>query len=200
MLYIIRHGQTNWNLENRIQGQYDIPLNETGRAQAHATAEKLVRFAPEHIISSDLSRAMETAQIVGDRLHITVDYDARLREYDFGSFTGLVRADIEPIVEKTFFVNPTQFGAESMQDAFARVGAFLQDIDYSKNTLVVTHGGVINFALCYLEDKNNFDARSYLDKCLHTKIKNASILRISDLESGMSVLKNTRFFKLPKSR
>ena len=200
MLYIVRHGQTNWNLADRVQGQYDIALNNTGRVQAHRAAEKIELFHIEHIISSDLMRARETAQIIGNKLNITVDYDARLREYDFGKLTGWKRTEIDPSMVQIFFTNPTKFGAERLEDAFARVGHFLKDIDFDKNTLVVTHGGVINFVLCYLEDKNNFRPHSYLDKCLNVHIDNSAVLRIKDLNSGMSVLKNTRFFRLPKSK
>ncbi|MBO4582487.1 MAG: histidine phosphatase family protein [Alphaproteobacteria bacterium] len=198
MLYIVRHGQTDWNLGNRIQGIADVPLNETGRIHAHNVAQKLQNLKTQKIVSSDLSRAAETAQIIGNILNITVEYDARLREYDFGGLTGLCRAEIDPQMVEMFFAAPTNFGAEKLQDAFTRVARFLQDIDYKQNTLAVTHGGVINFIMCYMQDKNNFHAHSYLDKCLHTKIDNASVLRIKDLKSGISILKNTRFYCLSK--
>ena len=200
MLYIVRHGQTDWNLADRVQGQYDISLNDTGRAQAHQVAEKIEPFNIKHIISSDLMRARETAQIIGDKLHITVDYDARLREYDFGKLTGWKRTEIDPSMVQVFFSNPSKFGAEPLKDAFTRVAGFLKDVDFDKNTLVVTHGGVINFILCYLEDKNNFYSHSYLDKCLNVHIDNSAVLRIKNLKSEMGVLKNTRFFRVPKSR
>ena len=200
MLYIVRHGQTDWNLADRVQGQYDISLNNTGRAQAHRVAEKVEPLHLEYIITSNLCRAAETAQIIGDKLHITIDYDARLREYDFGKLTGWKRTEIDPSMVQLFFTNPTKFGAERLEDAFMRVGNFLKDVDFNKNTLVVTHGGVINFIMCYLEGKNNFHAHSYLDKCLNVHIDNSAVLRVKDLESNISVLKNTRFFKLPKSR
>ncbi|MBO4700300.1 MAG: histidine phosphatase family protein [Alphaproteobacteria bacterium] len=200
MLYIVRHGKTDWNLEDRIQGVADVPLNATGRDHAYNVAEKLSGFQIQKIISSNLSRARETAQIIGDKLHIRVDYDARIREYDFGKLTGLKRAEIDPLAVQMFFTNPTEFGAERLEDAFARVACFLEDNDYDKNTLVVTHGGVINFIMCYLENKNTFHAHSYLDKCLNVKIDNASVLRIKDLKSNLDILKNTRFYRLQKSK
>lgn len=200
MLYFIRHGQTDWNLMGKIQGQHDVPLNDTGRAQATNVADKLARFNLEYIISSDLSRASETAQIIGNKLNIRVDYDARLREYDFGILTGMTRNMLDPNSEQAFFANPTYFNAESFDAAFARVKGFLESVGFNKNILVVTHGGVINFVLCYLENKDNFQSYMYYDKCLHIKINNSSILRIKNLESEMSVLKNTRFFALPKTK
>ena len=198
MLYIVRHGQTDWNLNGQIQGQDDIPLNDTGRAQAHNVADKLSRFNLEYIISSDLSRAAETAQIIGNKLNIRVEYDSRLREYNFGVLTGMTRKRLDPCSIEAFFTNPTYFDAEPFADAFARVHEFMESVDYNKNILVVTHGGVINFALCYFEDKNNFQPAAYLNKCLHTKIDNSAILRVKDYKSGMTILKNTRFFKLPQ--
>jgi len=200
MLYIVRHGQTDWNLENRIQGSVDISLNETGRVHAHDVAQKLQNFKIQKIVSSDLSRASETAKIIGGHLNMAVDYDARLREYDFGRLTGMYRAGIEPEMVEAFFSNPTEFEAEHMKDAFTRVRSFFDTVDYNKNTLIVTHGGIINFMMCYMEDKNTFRNHSFLDKCLHSHIGNAAILRIKDMESGISMLRNTRFFRLPQSK
>lgn len=201
MLYLVRHGQTDWNLNGQIQGQSDIPLNDTGRTQANNVADKLSRFNLEYIISSDLNRAAETAQIIGNKLNIRVEYDARLREYDFGTLTGMTRKRLDPRSIEAFFTNPTYFDAEPFEDAFIRVRDFMESIDYDKKILVVTHGGVINFVLCYFEDRNNFQPAAYLNKCLHTKIDNSAVLRVKNLESDISdltILKNTRFFKLPQ--
>lgn len=193
MLYIVRHGQTDWNLDGKVQGQVDIPLNDTGRAQAAVAADKLARFNLEYIISSDLARAGETAQIIANKLNIRVEYEPRLREYDFGCLNGITRRRLDPNSAVAFFKNPTQFGAESFEDAFVRVGEFFKSVDYNKNILTVTHSGFINFALCYLEGKNKY---YLLDKFLHTKIDNSDVLRLKDLKSDVSILKNTRFYKL----
>ena len=209
MLYLVRHGQTDWNLNGQIQGQNDIPLNNTGRTQASDVADRLTRFNLEYIISSDLNRAAETAQIIGNKLNMRVEYDVRLREYDFGILTGMTRRGLDPHSIEAFFTNPTYFHAEPFEDAFIRVRDFMESIDYNKNILVVTHGGVINFVLCYFEDRNNFQPPAYLNKCLYAKIDNSSVLRVKNLESDISdltILKNTRFFKLsqfyklPKSK
>ena len=200
MLYIVRHGQTDWNLNGQIQGQNDIPLNDMGRAQAYNVADKLSRFNLEYIISSDLSRAAETANIIGNKLNMRVEYDARLREYNFGILTGMTRRRLDPDSIRAFFTNPVKFDAEPFADAFARVREFMESVDYDKNILVVTHGGVINFMLCYLESGDNFKSYMFLDKCLHTHIDNSAVLRIRDLKSGMTILKKTRFFKLPMSK
>lgn len=195
MLYIIRHGQTDWNLDGKIQGQNDIPLNDTGRIQASNVADKLARFNLEYIVSSDLMRAAETAQIIGNKLNITVEYDPRLREYDFGRLNGITRRGLDPKIEIAFFKNPEQFGAEAFEDTFARVGEFVKSVDYNKNILAVTHGGLINFALCYLDGKNKF---YLLDKFLHTRIDNSDVLRLKDAKSEIMMLKKTRFSKIPR--
>lgn len=197
MLYIMRHGQTDWNLNGQIQGQNDIPLNDTGRAQASNVADRLARFDLEYIISSDLPRAVETANIIGGKLNLRVEYDARLREYDFGILTGMTRRMLDPRSIEVFFKDPTCFNAELFEDTFARVGEFFKSVDYNRNILAITHGGFINFALCYLEGKNKF---YLLDKFLHTHIDNSAVLRIKDLKSEIYILKNTRFFRLQKSK
>ena len=200
MLYIVRHGKTDWNGLDKIQGVADVPLNDIGRAQANIAADRLARFNFEYIVSSNLSRATETANIIGNKLNLRVEYDARLREYDFGKLTGMIRRMLDPHEIEAFFTTPTYFGKESFEDAFARSAEFLKSVDYDKNILVVTHGGVINFMLCYLESRDNFKSYMFLDKCLNTHIDNSAVLRIRDLKSDMTILKNTRFYKLPKSR
>ena len=188
MLYIVRHGQTDWNNLDKIQGVADVPLNDIGRAQANIAADRLARFNFEYIVSSNLSRATETANIIGNKLNLRVEYDARLREYDFGKLTGMIRRMLDPHEIEAFFTTPTYFGAESFEDAFARSAEFLKS------------GGVINFMLCYLESRDNFKSYMFLDKCLNTHIDNSAVLRIRDLKSDMTILKNTRFYKLPRSK
>jgi probable phosphoglycerate mutase len=87
-----RHGETSWNLEARWQGHTDIALNERGRAQAVALAGRLRAFGVGHVVTSDLGRARETAEIVARELALgQVSVDPRLRERGFGAFEGLTR-------------------------------------------------------------------------------------------------------------
>lgn len=94
-LILIRHGQTQWNLEGRWQGQADPSLNAVGRAQAQQTALELRAAGLDDLYSSDLCRAMETATIIGAELGLAVHADARLREINLGRWQGMLSADIE---------------------------------------------------------------------------------------------------------
>jgi broad specificity phosphatase PhoE len=96
LIFMTRHGETDWNLEGRWQGHTDVPLNETGRAQARLIAEALRGEGLAGLVASDLSRARETAEIVGASLGLEVAYvDADLRERMFGVFEGLTRVECE---------------------------------------------------------------------------------------------------------
>ncbi|ASU83078.1 histidine phosphatase family protein [Nocardiopsis gilva YIM 90087] len=89
-----RHGQTAWNTEKRFQGQTDIPLNDTGMAQARSAAALLARLRPDAIIASDLRRAADTADCLAARTGLTVEHDKGLRERYGGSWEGLTTAEI----------------------------------------------------------------------------------------------------------
>lgn len=88
-MLIARHCETDWNARHKVQGVTDIPLNDKGRAQAAALADRLAREGVTHIVSSDLCRAAETARIVGERLGARVETDRRLRECSFGIVEGM---------------------------------------------------------------------------------------------------------------
>ena len=86
-LVLVRHGRTEYNAAQRLQGQVDIPLDDVGRWQAEVGAQALLaRFSPTAIVSSDLQRAAATAQYLGDAVGLEVAYDARLRERSFGAW------------------------------------------------------------------------------------------------------------------
>lgn len=94
-LVMLRHGQTDFNLRSRMQGQLDIELSELGRAQAAAAAEVLSKLQPLLIVSSDLHRAYDTAVKLGERTGLHVEVDARLRETHLGDWQGKTHADID---------------------------------------------------------------------------------------------------------
>ncbi|MFK7800551.1 MAG: histidine phosphatase family protein [Anaerolineae bacterium] len=93
-IILIRHGQTDWNLQGRWQGDTDIPLNATGKAQARALSARLVSWPIENLYSSDLQRAAETAATLGDSLGLEPILDAGWRERNLGELEGLTRVEI----------------------------------------------------------------------------------------------------------
>jgi 2,3-bisphosphoglycerate-dependent phosphoglycerate mutase len=93
ILFLFRHGETDWNREGRLQGHTDTPLNAAGLAQAQALAEKLVPHWLDAVVSSDLMRAWTTAQIVVDALRVPLFTEPGLRETDVGEAEGLLWAD-----------------------------------------------------------------------------------------------------------
>jgi broad specificity phosphatase PhoE len=94
-LVLIRHGQTDWNVEGRWQGQADPPLNDRGREQARRAAEYQRRYGFAALYSSDLRRAMETAQVIGAEMGLDVIPEPRLREINLGKWQGMLAVDIE---------------------------------------------------------------------------------------------------------
>jgi len=148
----VRHGQTEWNVAARIQGQGDSELTEEGRAQARAIAERLSRERFDAIISSDLGRAALTAQAISERCGKPVVLDARLRERHFGVGEGMTYEEVDRAYPGAFarirnvdpdFVIP---GGESRRQFHQRVrGAFdsLAQAHAGKTIVIVTHGGVL---------------------------------------------------------
>lgn len=143
MIYFIRHGQTDWNVRELMQGQTDIPLNDTGRLQAQQMAKSLAGVTFDKVFCSPLSRAQETCKAVVDASQIQLDN--RIAERCFGEFEG---QSIYVMRERNFWntnANQTFERAESLHDFIARVHNFLEEITQNykgKNVLVVAHGGV----------------------------------------------------------
>ena len=99
---IIRHGETDWNKEGRIQGHIDIPLNDTGRAQALAMAYNSAHFQFSAVFSSDLSRAVETAKALAQRENLEVKTMPQLRERHYGIFQGITKSQAPELYPQAF--------------------------------------------------------------------------------------------------
>jgi broad specificity phosphatase PhoE len=93
-LIVWRHGNTDWNATNRVQGQSDVPLNDLGRQQAVDAAELLLRMSPVAIVASDLRRAADTAAALGALTGLPVKHDPRLRERYFGAWEGMLMTEV----------------------------------------------------------------------------------------------------------
>jgi broad specificity phosphatase PhoE len=156
LLYLARHGETDWNAVGRWQGHTDVPLNATGEAQARALAEVLRGAGLSMVISSDLARAQETARIVAGRLEVPLAYvDVDLRERSYGPFEGLTREECARLFPEAWRAWQEQRrapeGAESDGALAARVAAALvraaKRAPKDAPALVVTHGGALRTAV-----------------------------------------------------
>ncbi len=154
-IYLVRHGETDWNAEQRIQGVSEIPLNDTGRRQARAAAEMLRGGDWRAVYSSPLSRASETAEIICAELGIDgIVADEVLMERSFGAAEGMTAAECTQQ-----FPDRVIPGAESWDQVLERAMGFLQRLateterlpERSASYLAVTHGGFINSILRFME-------------------------------------------------
>lgn len=156
--WVVRHGESTWNVLGRYQGQADVPLSLEGRLQAAMLAERLTGLGFAAVYSSDLSRALSTAQIVSERLEGApeVQLDPGLREIDVGVLSGKDTPQLRlehPEYLEALRADPwatRRPGGESMEDLYARAGASFQQMRErhpGERVLVFTHGGVVRVAV-----------------------------------------------------
>ena len=150
-LCIVRHGETAWNAERRVQGQLDVPLNATGLAQAEAIARALAREKFDAIYSSDLARALQTAQPVAVRLGLDIIQEKDLRERHYGIFQKHTYAEVKVLFAEDyarFLERDPEFDfrtGESLRDFAKRSVAVIQKIANKGNNIAIfTHGGVLD--------------------------------------------------------
>ncbi|MET4780294.1 histidine phosphatase family protein [Glaciihabitans sp. UYNi722] len=147
LLYLVRHGETDWNRARRIQGSTDIPLNDTGRMQAARTGELLSRRSWDGIASSPLSRAFETAQIIGRTVEIyQIKVIDDLVERRYGEAEGLEDRELA----RRFPGDTPVPGRETREAVIARVIPALialAERHPDSNLIITTHGGVIRTVL-----------------------------------------------------
>jgi probable phosphoglycerate mutase len=156
-LYLIRHGETDWNRDARYQGQRDIPLNDAGRAQARRHGEVLKSLMPGlakfDFVSSPLGRAIETMQLIRATLGLDVNgyrTDRSIIELSYGHWEGRLASELpekDPVGVAGKASDPfgwRPIGGESYRDLQQRVSAWLEALD--QNTVAVTHGGVSRVA------------------------------------------------------
>ena len=158
-LYMMRHGQTDWNKKHLWQGRTDIPLNENGRYVAELTREGMKDIPFDIAFCSPLCRAKETAEIVLKGRNIKLIEDERIIEMGFGPYE---EKDMRYLDErmKIFFEHPEQYdvpdGAESFEEVLAREGSFLEEIcsnpEYQDSTiLIATHGAALRGLICAMK-------------------------------------------------
>ena len=150
-IFLVRHGETDWNRVGRWQGHADPPLNERGREQARDLARRLRRFSLDRAYSSDLRRARETAEILAGELGLELTLDRDLREIDVGEWSGLTRDEVELRYPEAFtrwraHDGPGWTQGETHEQMRSRALAAILRIarDHAhQSVLVVSHGGPI---------------------------------------------------------
>jgi len=149
---LVRHGETEWNFAGKIQGHTDVPLSETGWAQAAAVAEALSGMTMDAVFSSDLKRASETAHQITDGRGIEIRFTDKLRELNYGAWEGLSEDDVMrkfPEEYSTWRQGRPSFaapGGETWFQLMERVRSFVQETAArvtNGNILLVGHGGSI---------------------------------------------------------
>jgi len=162
-IYLIRHGETDWNKKKLLQGQVNTPLNENGIAVARMTAEGLRSVHFDLVYSSPLKRAYMTAELVTEGRYDILT-DERIQEMGFGPFEGYCISkegyNVPDPSFKHYFTRPDLYvnpeGAESFYDVCKRTGAFMQDLienpeNRDKTILVSTHGAALRGLLAFVK-------------------------------------------------
>lgn len=163
MLYIMRHGKTEWNALHKLQGRTNIPLNDEGRLMASQACEEYKSVKIDVCYCSPLIRAVETAQIVLRDRNIPIITDERLVEMSFGDYEGIENSfQIPNCPINVIFKEPEKYlesvgGAESFDDLFTRTGEFLKEViepqlQEGKNILIVGHGAMNSSIICQIKN------------------------------------------------
>lgn len=176
-LHLVRHGETPWNAEGRIQGQTPgVPLTARGRAQAATVAEALGDRPIGAVIASDLVRAIDTAKPLAERLALPIEIAPPLREKDFGSLEGLRAVDMDPemraALERQWHDPDLALdGGESHRQMYERIGGYLGELlsaPPAHEIALVAHGGSVRIALLYLQGRP-------IEELARTDVDNGSI-------------------------
>ncbi|MDO4482176.1 MAG: histidine phosphatase family protein [Bacillota bacterium] len=177
MLYIMRHGKTDWNSLNKLQGKTDIPLNDEGRLMASKACEEYRSVKIDVCYCSPLVRAVETAQIVLKGRNIPIITDERLSEMGFGDYEGSEKSQLTPDSPiNVLFDEPENYsesagGAETFDELFARTGEFLKEViepqlQADLDILIVGHGAMNSSIIC---QKRNWPVKDFwkagLEQC-----------------------------------
>ena len=153
MIYVVRHGETEWNAMNKVLGRTDIPLNDAGIKQAQEIARSLKDVKVDVFLCSPLCRARQTADAISNETGIRYKTDDRLIEQDFGGFEGYDRFDeAYQAAKREYFVRFP--GGESYFDMAARVFPLIKELE-GTDALLVTHGGICRIIRSYFEDLGN---------------------------------------------
>lgn len=162
MLYIMRHGKTDWNAKHKLQGRTDIPLNEEGIQMAEQAKEKYKDVNFDICYCSPLVRAKQTAEIVLEGRNIPIVYDDRLMEMCFGVYEVVTHpSQMEGSPIRKLFKDPANYPGcgrwRNFDDLFARTGSFLKEVvqpqlDEGKDVIIVGHGAMDSSIVCQVQN------------------------------------------------
>ena len=192
-IYLVRHGETAWNQDKRYQGQTDIPLTEKGREQAQRAAERLAGVGASFLISSDLSRALDTAAVIGQRLGLSVISCPLWRERNYGRWEGLTRTEIQNLYPEEWQqvhkdpVSTAPGGGEALTELQERSVKAVKRIltEYPGDTgIVVSHGGLLRALLAWIEGHSQ--PRHFLDNggislVQGTDVRDLEVVSVNDV-------------------
>ena len=169
MLYVVRHGQTDWNAVHKVQGMTDIPLNNAGIEQANKIREMLKDIKFSKVFSSPLKRAKATAEIISDS-KCDVCIDQRLMERNMGNYEGKESKYIDKELIWNYEINSTIDNIEDVKSIIKRISSFLdeyKDLYSNENVLVITHNNIYPAIDAYFNGipDNNQVLRRYLENC-----------------------------------
>jgi probable phosphoglycerate mutase len=163
-LHLIRHGQTEWNVQRRVQGQVaDIELTELGHRQAAAAAVLLAGSGARRVLSSDLTRAVQTAEPIAAALHVAVELEPGLREQRMGELEGRLSADVWRTHSNVDWRDPDHrfVRAESRREVYERMAATISSVAGLEPVVLVSHGDAIRLALAWLSSRPPRDVPWY---------------------------------------
>lgn len=162
-LYVVRHGQTDYNIDNKVCGISNVELTDLGKQQAIKAREQLEDQKIDYIFASPLQRAYDTAKIINEKYHLNIQIDSRVQEINFGQFEGVINNKEFQYYKQNHALHYPQ--GESLFQVVHRVYSFLDELEQKypdKNILVVCHGGIVRVIHSYFHDMTNDDLMTWL--------------------------------------
>lgn len=188
MIYLVRHGETNWNIEKKTQGHTDIPLNDTGIYQAELVSDIIKDFNIKKIYSSDLLRTLKTAEIINKNFKFDILTDNRLREIMYGDLEGVPRPKLSKDIWNVFNYEPEKLHAESVSSVYDRVKSFFDELNHEEDVLIVTHGGTMRMIMYYMDNKEIFNRDLYVKEYSGRKVNNCSIYKFDTINNSLNII------------
>lgn len=203
-IYIVRHGETLWNREKRLQGRVDIELSDSGREAARLTGQALMETPIDLIFSSPLKRAYETAVLIRNGRDIEIRTDDRLRELSFGHFEGDNFSELlkdESLTFRYFFKQPERYvpadDAETLEHLIARAGDFMKEMieplsDTCSRVMIVAHGALNKGIMSYIK---GHDIKDFWSGGLQ---QNCNVIIVDYTDGKYKILDETKLFYTPQ--